>query len=82
MSEHAVEPVSAANGERGSILAFSAPEDALLRTDSELEAVRAVLQGARAGDLIPLTVHSDRGAVLELVSGLGRRGWAPGDALD
>jgi len=61
---------------------LGAPADALLHTDSELEAVYAALQRARAGDLILLTIHSDRSAVLELVSGLEERGWAPGDTLD
>ena len=61
---------------------LGAPADALLHTDSEMEAVHAALQRARAGDLILLTIHSDRSAVLEFVSGLEERGWAPGDALD
>jgi UDP-N-acetylmuramyl tripeptide synthase len=61
---------------------LGAPADALLHTDSELEAVYAALRRARTGDLILLTIHSDRSAVLELVSGLEERGWAPGDTLD
>jgi UDP-N-acetylmuramyl tripeptide synthase len=61
---------------------LGASADALLHTESEMEAVYAALQRARAGDLILLTIHSDRSAVLEFVSGLEQRGWAPGDALD
>ncbi|MEJ2311036.1 MAG: Mur ligase family protein [Gemmatimonadales bacterium] len=61
---------------------LGAPADAMLHTDSELDAVRTALQRARSGDLVLLTIHSDRGAVLELVSGLQQRGWSPGDALD
>jgi UDP-N-acetylmuramyl tripeptide synthase len=44
-----------------------ASREALSRYDSELEAVRAALEWARPGDLVLLTVHAERAAVIELV---------------
>ncbi|MEE8561491.1 MAG: Mur ligase family protein [Gemmatimonadota bacterium] len=54
---------------------------AIRRTDSEMEAVHAALEAARPGDLVVLTVHSDREEVLGLLSELRRAGWSPGEAL-
>jgi UDP-N-acetylmuramyl tripeptide synthase len=61
---------------------LGAPANAMMRAESEMEAVHAALTQARSGDLVLLTIHSDRGAVLDFVSGLEERGWAPGDALE
>ena len=44
-----------------------APPDELSRYGSELEAVRAALEWARPGDLVLLTVHAERAAVIALV---------------
>ena len=68
--------------ERADVSILGASDDALLRTDSEMAAVHAALERARAGDLILLTIHSDRSEVLNFVSGLEERGWTPGDALE
>jgi hypothetical protein len=44
-----------------------APAAALSRHDDELAAVRAALEWARPGDVVVLTVHAERDAVIELV---------------
>jgi UDP-N-acetylmuramyl tripeptide synthase len=44
-----------------------APAEALSRHDDELEAVRAALEWAREGDVLLLTVHAEREAVIALV---------------
>lgn len=58
-----------------------APAGAIEHHDSELEAVRRALQWAREGDLLLLTVHAEREAVIALVERLAANGWAPGTAL-
>lgn len=47
------------------------PADAIEFGDSEVDAVEKALAWARPGDLVVLTVHSSRGAVLELLASRG-----------
>jgi cyanophycin synthetase len=51
-----------------------ARDEALSRHDSELEAVEAALEWARPGDLLLLTVHTDRDAVIEKLEDLAQSG--------
>jgi UDP-N-acetylmuramyl tripeptide synthase len=51
----------------------------LERHASEMDAVRAALRWARAGDLLLLTTHAERAAVIALLERLAGRGWTPGD---
>jgi UDP-N-acetylmuramyl tripeptide synthase len=53
----------------------------LTRHDTEIEAVRAALAWARPGDLLLLTVHADRDAVIDLVVTLERSRWSAGEPL-
>ncbi len=53
------------------LAALGAPDDAVSIAPDELAAVRDALAWARAGDLLVLTVHSDREAVLELLREMG-----------
>jgi hypothetical protein len=48
---------------------------------NELEAIHRALGWARDGDLLLLTVHSDRDAAVALLRELARRGWRPGDTV-
>lgn len=48
---------------------------------TELDAIRRAFAWARAGDLLVLPVHKDRGAVMALLRGLLASGWAAGDPL-
>lgn len=48
---------------------------------SELAAVEHALGWAQAGDLLVLTVHAERPAVLELLDRLERSGWRPGTPI-
>lgn len=49
------------------------PADAIEYAQSEVDAVGKALDWARPGDLLVLTVHSSRAAVLELLEGRGAR---------
>lgn len=57
------------------------PEEAISQAGTELEAVRRALEWARPGDLLVLTVHQDRRAVLELLDQLTAAEWQAGDPL-
>jgi UDP-N-acetylmuramyl tripeptide synthase len=57
-----------------------APE-AVSRPGGEVAAVRDALAWARPGDLLLLTVHQDRPAVLALLERLREVGWQAGDPL-
>jgi UDP-N-acetylmuramyl tripeptide synthase len=57
-----------------------APE-AVSRPGGEVAAVRDALAWARPGDLLLLTVHQDRPAVLALLERLRVEGWRAGEAL-
>ena len=45
---------------------------------SEMDAVRAALAWARSGDVLLLTTHAERDAVIALLERLAQRGWTPG----
>jgi len=61
---------------------LGAPREALMRHDSEMEAVRAALLWAREGDLLLLTTHVQREEVIALIERLAAKGWKPGDSLE
>jgi len=63
------------------LVAAGAPAAALERAGSEMDAVRAALAWAREGDLLLLTTHADRDAVIALLRHLEASGWRPGAAL-
>jgi UDP-N-acetylmuramyl tripeptide synthase len=57
------------------------PGEAISRGGPEIAAVRRALEWARPGDLLILTVHQDRPAVLELLDRLKAADWRAGDPL-
>jgi cyanophycin synthetase len=57
------------------------PPMAITSPGSELESTRDALAWARPGDLLVLTVHDDRRAVLHLLQELGEISWKPGEPL-
>jgi cyanophycin synthetase len=57
------------------------PPEAVTRAGSELEGVREALSWAREGDLLVLTVHEDRSAVLGLMETMRANGWRAGKPL-
>jgi cyanophycin synthetase len=57
------------------------PPDAIATPGSELDSTRDALAWARPGDLLVLTVHDDRRAVLHLLQELGETAWKPGEPL-
>ena len=61
---------------------LGAPSEALVRCDSEMDAVLAALRWARAGDLLLLTTHAQRDEVIALMERLAASGWKPGDAVE
>jgi len=60
---------------------LGARDDQLILTVGELDAVRQALTWARPGDLLLLTIHSDRDSVLRFLQRLGAEGWTPGRPL-
>jgi cyanophycin synthetase len=67
-----------APGEVSAIMAdelarLGVPAESVSRPGSELDAVREALAWGRPGDLLVLTVHQDRGRVLEMVGRADRR---------
>ena len=60
---------------------LGAAEKAISRVGPEIEGVREALNWARPGDLLVLAIHQDRGAVLELLSGLTASNWHAGEPL-
>ena len=60
---------------------LGARDDQLILTVGELDAVRQALTWARPGDLLLLTIHSDRDTVLRFLQRLGAEGWTPGHPL-
>ena len=60
---------------------LGARDDQLILTVGELDAVRQALTWARPGDLLLLTIHSDRDTVLRFLQRLGAEGWTPGRPL-
>jgi UDP-N-acetylmuramyl tripeptide synthase len=63
---------------RDELVARGTFPEAIEIADGEVAAVEAALQWARPGDLLVLTVHSDRPAVLALLERLRAGGWMPG----
>jgi UDP-N-acetylmuramyl tripeptide synthase len=57
------------------------PAGAIAQAGSELDGVREALSWARAGDLLLLTVHEDRAAVVGLLERLRAEGWRAGEAV-
>lgn len=62
-------------------LRLGTPRERISRATSEFEAVRAALAWARAGDLLLLPTHAERGRVLALLDELERRSWRPGEPV-
>jgi UDP-N-acetylmuramyl tripeptide synthase len=62
-------------------LRLGAPDAAISRVGPEVDGVLKALEWARAGDLLVLTVHQDRGAVLELLSEVAASSWRAGDPV-
>ncbi len=60
---------------------LGAPDDAIQRADSELEAIEQALAWARDGDLLLLIAHEERQAVLDRMAQLDKLGWQPGQDL-
>lgn len=58
-----------------------APAEAIEHCDSELSAVRRALEWARTGDLLLLTTHAEREAVIALLQELQTRGWTAGSGF-
>jgi cyanophycin synthetase len=63
------------------LLRLGVPGDSISRPGTELAAVRDALAWARPGDLLVLTVHQDRPAVLALLERLRARGWRAGEVV-
>ncbi|MBC7843051.1 MAG: hypothetical protein H7099_12095 [Gemmatimonadaceae bacterium] len=55
--------------------------DRMTSAPDDMSAVRTALQWARAGDLLLLTVHDSRDAVLAFLAELTQTGWRAGEAL-
>ena len=68
---------------RAALLGCGYPESALPLRLSELDAVRAALAWARAGDVLVLPVHARaaRNEVVALLERMRRSGWKAGQAL-
>jgi len=56
-----------------------APPDSLETHGSEMAAIRAALTWAQSGDVLLLTTHAERDAVIALLERLAQRGWTPGN---
>ena len=65
----------------GELRRLGATPAQLDQATNELEAIHRALGWARDGDLLLLTVHSDRDAAVALLRELARRGWRPGDTV-
>lgn len=68
---------------RSALMMHGVPEDAIITLLDELQAVRAILQWARPGDVLALPVHglAEREAVQALLDGLLAADWQAGQAL-
>jgi UDP-N-acetylmuramyl tripeptide synthase len=58
-----------------------APDSALVRAPSEIEAVRTALAWSRPGDLLLLLCHAERERTIELVQRMRDAGWKPGQPV-
>jgi len=61
--------------------ALGVPEDRVITTAGEIEAVRCALQWARPGDFLVLLLHVDRKPAMDLLTTLADAGWQAGDPL-
>jgi len=66
---------------REEFLRMGATPETITEADSEFAAVHEALAWARPGDLLLLTVHSDRERVLALLDGLRTQGWRAGNRV-
>jgi UDP-N-acetylmuramyl tripeptide synthase len=57
------------------------PENRIARASTEVEATRLALAWAEPGDLLLLSVLAERDQVIELLGGMVRRGWRPGQVV-
>jgi cyanophycin synthetase len=58
-----------------------APDSALLRAPSEIEAVRAALAWSQPGDLLLLLCHAERERTIELLTRMHTAVWEPGQPV-
>lgn len=63
------------------LLQLGTPPQHIEHAQTELDAVRVALDGARNGDLLLLLSHVQRDEVLALMQHLVKRGWKPGAPL-
>ncbi len=61
--------------------ALGAPDDKIMTTASEIEAVRCALQWAGPGDFLVLLLHVDRKPAMDLLKTLADINWQAGDQL-
>ena len=57
------------------------PENRIARASTEVEATRLALAWAEPGDLLLLSILAERDQVIELLGGMVRRGWRPGQVV-
>jgi len=57
------------------------PENRIARASTEVEATRLALAWAEPGDLLLLSVLAERDQVIELLGGMVRLGWRPGQVV-
>jgi UDP-N-acetylmuramyl tripeptide synthase len=57
------------------------PEESIVRSDSEMSAIRQALSWAEAGDLLLLITHSKRSGVVSFMEHLQAKRWTPGSAV-
>lgn len=60
---------------------LGAPDDKVMTTASEIEAVRCALRWARPGDFLVLLLHVDRKPAMDLLKSLADANWQAGDPL-
>jgi UDP-N-acetylmuramyl tripeptide synthase len=65
----------------GELQALGLPRHAISRPGDEIASVRELLAWARPGDLLILTIHDDRAAVLALLDRLREARWQAGQEL-
>lgn len=58
-----------------------APDSALVRAPSEIEAVRTALAWSRPGDLLLLLCHAERERTIELLTRMRAAAWKPGQRV-
>ena len=63
------------------LMSAGASSAALEHSGTEIESVRAALAWAREGDVLLLTTHDSRDAVIGLMESITARGWSPGQPV-